>query len=343
MILRKGKADENVLDRSVRKRLGHSLSQQKEMGVSSDPVTLRTRHVGMLAVTAAANDLAAQGIRPDCVRTDILLPPGTEESALRGIEDEIRETSLRADMTVTGGHTEVTSAVSRPIVIAHAAGTKSLLCGSRSEPLPGDAADTAGAAESEGDRPAEADGRPGLPAPGDSILAIGRIGLEGTFLLAQERSEELERRFGVRFVRRAQQAGEHLLILPSVQAMSELGVCPAHLVNVSEGGIYAAIWRLSTETGWGLEVSLPDIPILQETIEITNYYDINPYQMESAGCVLAVIPAGRAGICEQMEGRGFVTRIIGSLTEGRDKVIAIGEERQSLNRPAADALIPILG
>ena len=339
MILRTGKADENVLDRSVRKRLGSALVPR--MGTASDPVTLRTGHPGMLAVTAAANDLAAQGIRPESVRTELLFPIGTEESVLRSAEDEIRRTAQLAGMTIAGGHTETTSAVTRPIVVAHTECREPLFaCAAKASGMAGfiRGEEGKGAADPsylwEGRR---------SPRPGDLILALGPVGLEGTFLLTEAFAQELGEHFPERFLKKAEQTGEHLLVLPLLVALSKRGLDPLHLVNVSEGGILAALWRLGCETGLGLEVSMPDIPILQETIEIAEYWGINPYQMESAGCVLAVIDAEQESLWEHGGAPAFPARVIGALTGGRDKILLSGQERQHINRPAADALLPLLG
>ena len=90
MILRNGAIDDNVFERSVAKRLQdvrnpEGLRPSRAVG----PVSFLTRHAGFLSVVTALNDLAAEGIRPEDIRTSILLPEGSEEALLRSIADEI--------------------------------------------------------------------------------------------------------------------------------------------------------------------------------------------------------------------------------------------------------------
>lgn len=325
MILRTGKADVNVLDRSVRKRLGSVLSEaENEIGTASASVTFRTGHAGMLSVLEALNGLAAQGVRPETIRTDILLPPGSEESLLRRIEDEIGRVAEEAGVLVSGGHTEVTAAVTRAVVVTHA-------CGRR---CPGNAC-----------RRADPQNSP----PGSALIQIGYGAAEGTFLLASERRKELEARFPVQMIGRCLSFGNGLLMTRAVELLEEQthrnpDPCPIGLVNVSAGGIFAALWKLSEAAGCGFEVSLPDLALHQETIELCSCYDINPYQMESGGCLLAAAdPACARGAVDRLISAGIPAWIPGRLTADRNRILFSGEERQSLNRPAPDALIPLLG
>lgn len=335
MILRTGKADVNVLDRSVRKRLGDVLLIDGDCsGTASAVVTIRTHHTGLLSVTGALNGLVSQGMLPETVRTDILLPPGSEESLLREMEDEICRTAKSAGVKVCGGHTEVTAAVTRPVVTAFACGTR---------PAGGICR-----------RAGRQDGR-----PGNVIVQIGYAGLEGTFLLAAERREELETNFPVQMTERCLTFGGQLLMTEAVMALENSPAedeCPGAphgsaektpsigLIHCRDGGIFAALWRLSEITGTGFEVNLQKLALRQETIEFCSFYDVNPYQMASDGCMLAVMDPSCAGAAvEKLRAHGFSARAAGKVTEGRDRILYSGEDRQNLNRPAPDALLPLLG
>ena len=90
MMLRSGKAGENVLDRSVFKRIHAVYNKGEQVTMSADPVTLSVSAIGEYAVYAAVNALSAEKILPTNFRPVILLPPGTEESRLREIMDQIK-------------------------------------------------------------------------------------------------------------------------------------------------------------------------------------------------------------------------------------------------------------
>ena len=58
--------------------------------------------------------------------------------------------------------------------------------------------------------------------------------------------------------------------------------------DITEGGIYGALWEVAQASGVGLEVSIEDIPVRQHTIELCEFFDLNPYQLISSGSMLIV-------------------------------------------------------
>jgi hydrogenase maturation factor len=109
------------------------------------------------------------------------------------------------------------------------------------------------------------------------------------------------------------------------------------MVSLSGGGFFAGLWELSKRTGCGLTIDLPLVPILQETIEITNYLEINPYLMRSAGCLLIAAHDGKKMV-EALQAADIPAVCIGTLQDSNDKIIRNGEELRSLDRPQTDAL-----
>lgn len=315
MILRNGAIDDNVFERSVAKRL-QSVRNPEGLRPSraEGPVSFLTGHAGFLSTVTALNDLAAEGIRPEDIRTSILLPEGSEEALLRSIADEIQAAAAWAEVTVSACCARTCSAVTRPVVWSMARGSSRYFAAGDTELPEEDCAE---------------------------ILVIGRAGLSGTFLLATEKREELEQRFPVRMLERAACMKELLLMTPAMEALEDCGIRPACLVSGGDGGVLASLWELAKQTGGGLEAELPAIPLFQETIEITDYFGINPYQLSSAGGMLAVV-ADAESSSELLAQKGIYSKKIGELTKGRDKILINGEERQNLNRPEADSLLTIL-
>ena len=408
MILRNGNLDVNVYDRSVRKRLTTVWERERTEVGDVHPIengrpddakktgeilplgdgncvrrsavfteTLPIRHAGAGAVIGAVNALAAKAAAADTLAVTVLLPEGSEESLLRNVVDDIRDACETVDGKISYFAGEVSGGVTRPVVSVTASGRTFAehlqTCGAENIDLSADAG-----LDAEMRRIRDEAFRTGGPeegcrdcCDGTDILLLGHIGQEGTAILAEERREELEKRFPVQFVERAAGLRERLMMTEAVKVLTSLTAggkswnCPPamqttgserkapkrsdemeanrlrHLINLSAGGIYAALWALAEESGKGFEVELTDIPILQETIEITDYYGINPYQLRSAGAMLAVVREGEE-MTEMLEERGIYARVIGHLTDGRDKVICNGEERQSLNRPEADSIAGVL-
>ena len=90
---------------------------RRRLVLKADPVTFTARRVGWYAVQVNANDVAVMGAHPAWFQPTILLPPGTRASVVMTIAREIDRACRGLGIAVTGGHTEVTDAVTRPIVV----------------------------------------------------------------------------------------------------------------------------------------------------------------------------------------------------------------------------------
>ena len=110
------------------------------------------------------------------------------------------------------------------------------------------------------------------------ILIANYCALEAQKRIMELRSGELERRFPSFFMRSARDA----VALRSVPRPCEA----VYFRPVSEGGIFSALWRMAEELKTGLLIDIKKIPLRQETIEILELYDINPYyaQIGRASC-----------------------------------------------------------
>lgn len=305
MKLRDGKAGENTLDRSVMKRIGAAGCVGKRVTLSADPITYPVSQIGELAVYAVVNALSAEKITPESFRSVILLPPGSEEAVLREIIDQICRVCSQEQLVIEGGHTEVTGAVTRPVVIGTCTGT----------------------AMKQADASSDA----------DQIILTKWVGMEGSSILAHER-EDLREVFPETILMRMRGLERHLSVRRDAQICAEYGA--QHLVDLSEGGIYAALWRLSVKAKRGFVVDLMEIPILQETIEFANHYDIDPYKLRSGGSLLAVTRDAKA-LIQRLEESGIYAVRIGELQDNRDKILRNGDEIRYLDLPQPDELLKI--
>ena len=308
MRLRDGKAGENTLDRSVFKRISGAGCKGERITMSADPVTLKVSQIGELAVYAAVNALCAEKIRPESFRPVILLPPGSEEESLRRIMDQICRVCAAEGLVIEGGHTEVTSAVVRPVVIGSCTGS----------PMERGSTD-----------PEQDSGQ---------IVMTKWAGMEGSCILAEDR-EELRQVFPETILMRMRALRNYLSVRR--EALICAGEGAEYLTDLSEGGIYSALWRLSVKTRCGFVVDTPAIPMLQETIEFANHYDIDPYKMRSAGSLLAVTKDA-GSLIGKLEESGIPAVRIGELTKDHDKILRNDEEIRYLDLPQPDELLRIM-
>jgi hydrogenase maturation factor len=89
---------------------------------ATDPITLTGKEIGGHAVVINANDVAVMGARPRWFLATILLPPGTTEEAVIALFADMHGALARHGIALVGGHTEITAAVTQPVVVGQMLG-----------------------------------------------------------------------------------------------------------------------------------------------------------------------------------------------------------------------------
>lgn len=318
-----GKIPENVLKRSVFKQIRHrreevlvtpgvgkdcamvALAPDEVMVLSADPITGTVHDIGRLAVNITANDIAASGAEVLGIMLTILLPEGMREIKLRQLMQEIEGCCREFDIEVIGGHTEVTAAVNQPVVTVTGVGK-----------IKRDEITTIAGLE-----------------PGDELVMTKWAGLEGTAILASDREEALAARYSTDFLAGAKEWLQQISIVEDAKIAKSVGVSGMH--DITEGGVFGALWEFASASGVGVEVDLKKIPMKQETIEICEFFDLNPYMLMSSGCLLIGTKKGNE-VVDRLKKAGIPAAVIGRAVSGNDKIIINGEEKRYLEAPKAD-------
>ena len=286
------------------------LSSDEVFVLSTDPSTGTQKDMGKLAIQITANDLASAGAQPVGVLLTVLLPPTAEESLIRQLTKEVDSACEELRIQVMGGHTEITKAVNQPLISVTGVGK-----------VKKDHLVTTGGAQ-----------------VGDDVVVSKWVGIEGTSIIAKEKEQELLTRFSRPFVQEAKDFDKYLSVVPEAMAAVRSGVSAMH--DVTEGGIYGALWELAEASKVGLEIDLKAIPIRQETVEICEHFRLNPYQLISSGCMLMTSPDGRK-LVRDLEQEGLKAVIIGRCVEGKAKKVKNGEDVAYLERPRVDEVYKI--
>ena len=116
-----------------------------------------------------------------------------------------------------------------------------------------------------------------------------------------------------------------------------IGHGAAAMQDLSEGGIFGALWEIADGAGIGLDVALKRIPIQQETVEICEFFGLNPYQMLSTGALLIAAADGE-GLVQKMALEGIPSAVIGRTTSGKERILRNGEEVRYLDKPQMDEM-----
>jgi len=91
-------------------------------------------------------------------------------------------------------------------------------------------------------------------------------------------------------------------------------------------------------SGTGLEVSMEAMALKQETVEICEHFQINPYQMTSAGSYLIATEHAEE-LMGVLEKAGARAGRLGIAKAQNARVITSGDETRYLDRPAPDSLM----
>lgn len=318
--MQKGKVPYNILKRSV---LKHAIFKKSEVLVgagigkessilsckgnegiafSGNPVIVSGINGLYYGVIRCMNHLWASGAAPTGIINQILLPTDSEEKQLADIMKQLNDICNDLNIVILGGHTMVTDVVRQPVITLTAVGLVNCV--------------------------------PVKPQAGWDLIVTKYIGMEGTSLLVHEKEEVLHSHYTYDFLFGAKQMRQNLCVA------QEANIAIAHgaaVHSMSEGGVLASLWDMMDGAGLGMDVNLKAIPIRQETVEITEFFELNPYQMMSNGALLVATPNGEE-LLQKLHREKIPATIIGKTTAEKARILRRDEEERYLDRPAMDDL-----
>ena len=280
----------------------------------TDPITFATDLIGWYMVQVNANDIAVMGGTPRWLMTTLLLPDTTSESEVEGIFTQVREACDALNITLIGGHTEITYDLPRPIAVGAMLG----------EAPKERAVLTSGA------------------RPGDSIVLTKAIAVEGTSILAREAADVLLER-GV--ARETIDRARELLFTPGISVVPEASIA-CDVVDVhamhdpTEGGLSGGLVEMAAGANVGMLIDGEAIPVLPECREICDALGLDPLGLIASGSLLAAVPPDKVETLISVLARhGIPAHEIGIVTESADGLrVRYGDEVRDLPTFSRDEL-----
>ena len=252
----------------------------------SDPITGAVERIGWYAVHIACNDIAATGAKPMWVLPVILAPKGRLDLVSQIISD-IASAAREIEVSVIGGHTEITGWLERPIVSMTALGE-----------APKDSYVTTGGAR-----------------PGDTIIATKSIALEGTSILARDFKDKLAGKIPKSILEKAAQFINQISVVKDALTAVKAGEVHA-MHDPTEGGLLGGIYEMAVASGLGAKIYEEKIPIRGETLAICKALGVDPLKLISSGTLLiAADPDSTRIIIEKLRQQGIDAAPIGVFTE----------------------------
>jgi hydrogenase expression/formation protein HypE len=277
---------------------------------SSDPITGTRDRIGWHAVNVSANDVATSGIMPDSLSVVGLFPVGTSGREILSVMAEINTTAKNLGIDVTGGHTEITPGLSKPIVVVTCFGS--------------------------GDRFVTSAGA----RPDDAILLTKSAGIEGTRIIASLPS--VRKKIDSALVKSVRVLGESLSILKEARVAFSTGRVHA-MHDVTEGGVIGAVAEMSIASNNGFDLKTDTVPINQATRQLCKLVGADPLKLIGSGSLLiACSEKDAAEVSEAITNFGIPCTKIGNFLRNRRQRSLLSESangsliRRQLNSPSVE-------
>ena len=175
------------------------------------------------------------------------------------------------------------------------------------------------------------------------IFVLNSIAIDAAKYLMDNKKRELDRKFPPFFMHLTDLSlteGERIAerIRENLKA---IGASSAYCAEMSEGGILNALWYMAETCETGFEIRLRSIPIDQQTVEILEFFDINPYYARSQGTWVALTenPIALERILSASE---IPYKIIGHANDLKARTILNGESVRYLDRPQREDLEKVM-
>ena len=277
------------------------ISQEEVLILKSDPITFATDAIGNYAVLVNANDIATCGAEPRWLLTTLLFPTNSSASEIQHIMRGLNKIAQRYGITLCGGHTEITDAVTRPVVVGSLAGTvtRQTLVDKKSMQA------------------------------GDMVLLTKSVAVEGTAIIAREMADKLlSMGLNHREIETCKRFLDRISILEEARiARNTGGVTAMH--DVTEGGLATAISELSIAGKHRIRIDMNHIPIYPQTQTICDTFDISPLGLIGSGSLLICCDSqAKDKILDGIRNAGIEVTCIGEVLEPGEGVVAMNGAHQ---------------
>ncbi len=269
---------------------GHSV-----LVLKSDPITFATESIGRYAVLINANDMATAGAEARWMLATVLLPCGFSRSLVRRVFADLHAACTANRITLCGGHTEITDAVNRPVVVGMMAGTIA-----RDDLI-----------------------KKGCIKTGDRVLVTKGVAVEGTAIIAAEfRQRLLEKGMDAESIDVSKNFMNMISILPEARvAWTVEGVSALH--DVTEGGIATALTELSQAGDKGMRIHRNALPVYPLTARICDLLGIDPLGLIGSGSLLICCrPQAVSQLTAALDSQSIMVTDIGEVVDAPPGIVA---------------------
>lgn len=230
---------------------------------------------------------------PVGIRALFMLPESTRQSNIKAYMDTLNTMSKERDLLLLGGHSQVLADIREPQFYITVIGREGSFRVNKKE-----------------------------IATGDQIVMLGYTGMLGTNNLCKDNLDKLKERFNQTYIDSARFSINDLSGFKIFTSLKEEGLIE-YVHDGSFSGVYGALWQLGRFIDRGIYIDNKKIPIKQETVEICDYLDLNPYLIDATGAFLVLTKNGKK-LCEMCKGL-IEASVIGYVAESKERLVKLSD------------------
>ncbi|MEA4972764.1 MAG: AIR synthase family protein [Candidatus Metalachnospira sp.] len=253
--------------------------------LSTDPITASGSNAGYLVVHINCNDAASAGAEPIGMLLTALLPEHSTEGDLRDIINGAYSAASELGIEILGGHTEITSAVNRPVV----SGTVVAKTRNRQFISSGGA------------------------KVGQDIIMTKWAAIEGTSIIANDYYNKFANSVSSKILDEAKSLSSMISVVKEGIIAADFGATAMH--DATEGGILGAVWEVAECSDVGVEIFSDDIPVLECTKILSKIAGVDYLRLISSGTMIITSFDGQ-NLVKRLKENGINSSVIGKITEG---------------------------
>jgi len=258
-----------------------------KIALTTDPITFTTKELPYYLIGVNVNDILCMGALPEYMLVNLFFPPGSSEEYVRKIFRELKQIASSFNLKIVGGHTEITYGIDRTIASAFIMGKVIKEIG------------------------------PARVVPGDSIVLVKGIAIEGTSILAREKEGELKKKLSPNIIERAKgflYDPGIIIFKEAVIALEKFDIHNMH--DPTEGGIFTALYETLIASEKGALIFKENILVYEETRTLCGIFNINPFGLLASGSLIIILPENEAvKLVNEYHERGIEASIIGKIME----------------------------
>jgi len=286
---------------------------------TADPITFTTEEIGYYGVVVNLNDIATRGAIPKWFLATLLFPEqGTDAAFIKKVFRQIHDACRQFGISFVGGHTEITPGISKVILSGHMIGEV------KKERLV-----TTGGAR-----------------PGDLLLLVKGICIEGTSIIAREKEGELLRKgIPLSRIKRAQR----FMFDPGIEVLQASRIaCESVRVHAmhdpTEGGLVNGIVEMALASENEIEVDLEKVYLYEESRILCKTFGLDPLGVIASGALLLSLSPMDLSKLQKALGRASIpVHVIGKIRKGKARVFASknGKGRREIKPFDRDEILKI--